>query len=94
MYQEQFTADWDDFTSFMGLFGPREVNRFIGKGAPKPEVAGNFGMHSNVYQVGVTVRAPLHVYFSAYHSEIAPMTPRRGISEQVNVGLLTILLLV
>ncbi|ROT35000.1 hypothetical protein SODALDRAFT_75985 [Sodiomyces alkalinus F11] len=54
-FPEQFTDEWDEFTSFMGVFGPREVNRFIGRGAPKPEVAGNFGMHSNIYQIGVTV---------------------------------------
>ncbi|KAL2755785.1 hypothetical protein ACRALDRAFT_1082107 [Sodiomyces alcalophilus JCM 7366] len=63
---EQFTDEWDEFTSFMGVFGPREMNRFIGKGAPKPEVAGNYGMHSNIYQIGVTMWMviTLHVFES------------------------------
>lgn len=56
--------DWDNFTEMPGressflaqpAFNQATHNRFIGRGYAKPEVAGNYGMHSNVFQVGVTV---------------------------------------
>lgn len=33
-----------------------KVNAFVAKDGTKPSVAGNYGMHSNIYQVGVIVR--------------------------------------
>lgn len=35
------------------------MNRFKGKKAPKPKIAGNYGTHSNVWQVGAIVRLAL-----------------------------------
>nr|XP_036587443.1 uncharacterized protein CTRU02_02359 [Colletotrichum truncatum]KAF6798385.1 hypothetical protein CTRU02_02359 [Colletotrichum truncatum] len=46
---EQFTRDWD----VMGDWGDDGPNKFVALDGSKPRVAGNYGMHSNVYQIGV-----------------------------------------
>ncbi|KAM0278868.1 hypothetical protein ACHAQH_004946 [Verticillium albo-atrum] len=50
---EQFCQEWDNFRDFMGIGDNENRNRFLGQGLPKPPVAGNYGMASNVFQVGI-----------------------------------------
>ncbi|KAM0335438.1 hypothetical protein ACHAQA_000484 [Verticillium albo-atrum] len=45
--------EWDNFKDFMSFGDNESKNRFLGQGFPKPPVAGNYGMPSNVFQVGI-----------------------------------------
>ncbi|KAF6825734.1 hypothetical protein CPLU01_10089 [Colletotrichum plurivorum] len=47
---EQFDKSWDSMLDFIDDISP---NQFVAKDGSKPSVAGNYGMHTNVYQIGL-----------------------------------------
>ncbi|KAK2054992.1 hypothetical protein LY76DRAFT_521340 [Colletotrichum caudatum] len=52
---EQFTRQWDHLDLQTYLADDNLPNYFVAVDDTKPPVAGNYGMHSNVFQVGVIV---------------------------------------
>ncbi|KAJ0303492.1 hypothetical protein COL5a_008770 [Colletotrichum fioriniae] len=49
---EQFTSEWEQVNDFIDDDG---VNHFVADDGTKPPVAGNYGMHTNIYQVGIII---------------------------------------
>ncbi|KAK1980799.1 kinase-like domain-containing protein [Colletotrichum cereale] len=52
---EQFTRQWDHLDLQTHLADDNLPNPFVAVDGSKPPVAGNYGMHSNVFQVGVII---------------------------------------
>ncbi|KAK2014972.1 kinase-like protein [Colletotrichum eremochloae] len=52
---EQFTRQWDHLDLQTYLADDNLPNYFVAVDGSKPPVAGNYGMHSNVFQVGVII---------------------------------------
>ncbi|KAK1690217.1 kinase-like domain-containing protein [Colletotrichum godetiae] len=50
---EQFAGDWDIMDN--DLINDDGVNHFVATDGTKPPVAGNYGMHTNIYQVGAII---------------------------------------
>ncbi|KAH6687800.1 hypothetical protein F5X68DRAFT_239241, partial [Plectosphaerella plurivora] len=46
---EQFTMQWDD----LGIPTDEPMHKFLPKDKRKPAVAGNYGIHTNVFQIGI-----------------------------------------
>ncbi|KAK1731933.1 kinase-like domain-containing protein [Colletotrichum acutatum] len=49
---EQFTSEWDHVNDLIDDDG---INHFLANDGTKPPVAGNYGMHTNIYQVGTII---------------------------------------
>jgi hypothetical protein len=49
--QEQFTMEWDA----LGIPTNEPLHKFLPGDPRKPPVAGNYGIHTNVFQVGLMV---------------------------------------
>ncbi|TQN70294.1 hypothetical protein CSHISOI_05193 [Colletotrichum shisoi] len=52
---EQFTRQWDFLNVQTHLADDNAPNPFVAEDGTKPPLAGNYGMHSNVFQVGVII---------------------------------------
>ncbi|KZL67198.1 serine threonine protein kinase, partial [Colletotrichum tofieldiae] len=52
---EQFTRQWDHLDLQTYLADDNAPNPFVAADGTRPPVAGNYGMHSNVFQVGVII---------------------------------------
>ncbi|KAK1595894.1 uncharacterized protein LY79DRAFT_510400 [Colletotrichum navitas] len=52
---EQFTRQWDHLDLQTYLADDNLPNYFVAADGTKPPVAGNYGMHSNIFQVGVII---------------------------------------
>ncbi|KAJ0167963.1 hypothetical protein CTA2_11664 [Colletotrichum tanaceti] len=52
---EQFTRQWDFLDVQTHLADDNAPNPFVAEDGTKPPLAGNYGMHTNVFQVGVII---------------------------------------
>ncbi|KXH27142.1 hypothetical protein CNYM01_10354 [Colletotrichum nymphaeae SA-01] len=49
---EQFTSEWEQVNDIIDDDG---INHFVADDGTKPPVAGNYGMHTNIFQVGIII---------------------------------------
>ncbi|KAK1470589.1 hypothetical protein CCUS01_06354 [Colletotrichum cuscutae] len=49
---EQFTREWEQVNDIIDDDG---INHFVADDGTKPPVAGNYGMHTNIFQVGIII---------------------------------------
>ncbi|OHE93731.1 hypothetical protein CORC01_10958 [Colletotrichum orchidophilum] len=76
---EQFTGDWELMNDFINDNG---INPFVVKDATKPPVAGNYGMHTNVYQVGVIIWCATTL--CSFHTPVIRMTHKDAWGREID----------